>query len=173
MYTCMNKPSHIYTLSQQFPPFNAIDGANTVLSVFVPGFVLPLNFKFDQDVTVEGVKLKRFKMANDTFSSSRSDAKVCVYYYIYIIIVCMCVWLGVGGQFDCDGVRPLHTYLHATTTTPPHHTTHTDLRHGPGAAGRALQPHRHHDRHHLLLQAARTPDAGGLRHGRHQGDQGL
>jgi hypothetical protein len=48
-----------YSDGMQFPPFNAIDGADTVLSVFVPGFVLPIQFRFDQDVDVQGVKLKR------------------------------------------------------------------------------------------------------------------
>ncbi len=50
-----------YSDGMQFPPFDAIaaHGADTVLSVFVPGFVLPIDFKFDRDVEVEGVKLKR------------------------------------------------------------------------------------------------------------------
>lgn len=43
---------------------------------------------FDQDVEVQGVKLKRFRMAPDTFTSSRADAKVCC------VLVCWCpMWL--------------------------------------------------------------------------------
>ena len=64
-----------YSDGMQFPPFGAIDGPNVVLSVFVPGFVLPLRFAFSEDVDVQGVKLKRFRLVPETFSSSRSDAK--------------------------------------------------------------------------------------------------
>lgn len=48
-----------YSDGLQFPPFNAIDQPDTVLSVFVPGFVLPLKFVYEKDVTVQGVYLKR------------------------------------------------------------------------------------------------------------------
>lgn len=54
-----NSVQYGYSDGMQFPPFNAIDGPNTVLSVFVPGFVLPINFNFAEDVEVQGVKLKR------------------------------------------------------------------------------------------------------------------
>lgn len=64
-----------YSDGMQFPPFGAIDKPGAVLSVFVPGFVLPLRFAFSEDVVVEGIKLKRFRVVPETFSSSRSDAK--------------------------------------------------------------------------------------------------
>jgi hypothetical protein len=64
-----------YSDGMQFPPFAAIDKPGVVLSVFVPGFVLPLRFAFSEDVVVEGIKLKRFRVVPETFSSSRSDAK--------------------------------------------------------------------------------------------------
>ncbi len=73
-----HKPGSVqygYSDGMQFPPFNAIDKPDTVLSVFVSGFVLPLQFVFDQDVVVEGIRLKRFRLSPQTFSSSRPDAK--------------------------------------------------------------------------------------------------
>lgn len=58
-------------LQQSFISDRSINRANTT----------PIHFNnFDQDVEVQGVKLKRFRMAPDTFTSARADAKVrCVY----------------------------------------------------------------------------------------------